>query len=180
MSLARVWFRAMAITAQDQVPPGPWRTLGALDVRIWGRAAAFAAVATLVIAIPTRLIPNDFFRRMTPTRPLDYVFWVVGSVLIGLALALRSRAPSSADAKVAAGGAGTILAVGCPVCNKVVVAVLGVSGALEIFAPLQPLLGVASVVALVAVLRSRLRALQATCVLAPGVESESQSSAPAD
>lgn len=33
-------------------------------------------------------------------------------------------------------------AIGCPVCNKIVVALLGASGAISWFAPLQPILGV--------------------------------------
>lgn len=159
----------------DQVRPRPtlWRTLRTLDHRTWARAVVFATLASVAIAIPTRLIPNELFRRMTPTRPLDYVFWIIGAGLIGLALALRRCAEPGADATVAAGGVGTLFAVGCPVCNKLVVALLGVSGALDIFAPLQPLLAIASLAALAAVLRSRLRALDAACALAPGVGSES-------
>ena len=36
----------------------------------------------------------------------------------------------------------TFFAVGCPICNKVVVIALGTSGALAWFAPIQPYLGV--------------------------------------
>ena len=45
-------------------------------------------------------------------------------------------------------GAGvlSLLAVGCPVCNKLVVLAIGVTGAMTIWAPLQPLLGVVSLV----------------------------------
>lgn len=53
------------------------------------------------------------------------------------------------------------LAVGCPVCNKVVVLALGTSGAMTWFAPLQPVLALASVVLLLVALRSRLQAEQA-------------------
>lgn len=53
------------------------------------------------------------------------------------------------------------LAVGCPVCNKVVVLALGTSGAMTWFAPLQPVLALASVVLLLVALRSRLQAQQA-------------------
>ena len=48
-------------------------------------------------------------------------------------------------------------AVGCPVCNKLVVAALGMSGALTIWAPLQPVIATASIAALGWALRSRLR-----------------------
>jgi hypothetical protein len=38
----------------------------------------------------------------------------------------------------------TVLAVGCPLCNKLVLAVLGSSGALAVWAPLQPVLALAA------------------------------------
>jgi hypothetical protein len=163
----------MATVDQERQRTTVWRTLRMLDRRTWARAFVFATLVSVAIAIPTRLIPNELFRRMTPTRPLDYVFWIIGAGLIGLALALRRRAEPSADATVAAGGVGTLFAVGCPVCNKLVVAILGVSGALEIFGPLQPLLAIASLAALMVVLRSRLRALDAACALTHRVGSES-------
>ena len=106
------------------------------------RVAAFALIAGIVIALPARLIPNDFFRRMTPTRPLDYVFWVAGSVLIGLLLALPRTKRTERTGLI--GGLVTSLAVGCPICNKFVVALIGVAGAVNIFAPLQPILGFAA------------------------------------
>lgn len=123
----------------------------------WCRAVALATMSGLALAIPTRLVPNDFFSRMTPTRPLDYVFWVASSVLLGLTLSMRT--PSRNVSGPVAGGLGTFLAVGCPICNKVVVAMLGVSGALSYFAPLQPLLGTAALVLLVVTLRRRASAL---------------------
>ncbi|MGI8712205.1 MAG: hypothetical protein ACR2NR_03285 [Solirubrobacteraceae bacterium] len=49
------------------------------------------------------------------------------------------------------------LAVGCPICNKVVVAAIGVTGALSYWAPLQPVLGVASILVLLGGLLVRLR-----------------------
>ena len=47
-------------------------------------------------------------------------------------------------------------AVGCPVCNKVVLLALGSSGALTWFAPVQPLLAVLSIAGLAWALRVRL------------------------
>jgi hypothetical protein len=54
------------------------------------------------------------------------------------------------------GGLLTAFAVGCPVCNKLVVATLGVSGAMTLWAPLQPVLAVLSIVGLGWALRRRL------------------------
>ncbi len=62
-----------------------------------------------------------------------------------------------------AGGIAAFLAIGCPICNKVVVAALGVSGALNVFAPLQPLIGGASVALLAGTLLWRLRSRSRGC-----------------
>jgi hypothetical protein len=43
-----------------------------------------------------------------------------------------------------------VFAVGCPICNKIVVGLLGVSGALGVWAPLQPALAVVSLAVLAA------------------------------
>lgn len=57
--------------------------------------------------------------------------------------------PASApEGKERFGAAGTIVsffAVGCPVCNKLVLLALGSSGAVQYFEPLQPLLAIASI-----------------------------------
>ena len=56
------------------------------------------------------------------------------------------------------GGFLTFFAVGCPVCNKIVLLALGYTGALRWFAPVQPLLAIAGIGLLAWALRSRLRA----------------------
>lgn len=53
------------------------------------------------------------------------------------------------------GGLLSLFAVGCPVCNKIVLLALGTSGALTWFAPVQPVLAVASIGALGWALRTR-------------------------
>ena len=50
----------------------------------------------------------------------------------------------------------TFFAVGCPVCNKLVLIALGSAGAMTWFAPLQPLLVVAGIAALGWALRTRI------------------------
>ena len=50
-----------------------------------------------------------------------------------------------------------MFAVGCPVCNKPIVVLLGASGALELWAPLQPVLGAVTIVFLAVALVIRLR-----------------------
>ena len=124
-----------------------------------GRGVLAAGASAVLIAVPTRLIPNRLFSRMTPTRPQDYVFLAVTAVLIGAITATRAWRAAVGDPgrRVVAGGVATFIAVGCPVCNKVVVALIGTAGAMNVFAPLQPILGGASIAVLGAVLVRELR-----------------------
>jgi len=57
----------------------------------------------------------------------------------------------------------SVLAVGCPICNKPVVLLLGTAGALNFFEPLQLYIGIASVLLLGWTLLLRATALAGTC-----------------
>lgn len=120
-----------------------------------GRATVWSIVFGLMLAVPTDLIETPLFTRMTPTRWWQYLLWASASVLGGAVMAVR-RLPGAAacpfEKRTAAGGAATFVAVGCPICNKLVVALLGVAGALDYFAPAQPIIGAVSVALLVMVL----------------------------
>lgn len=82
--------------------------------------------------------------------------------------------PRGARNRIAAAGAGSgylgVLAVGCPVCNKLVVALLGVSGAFNYFAPIQPLLGAAGLAMAGVALFIRLRGARRACSIPPRAE----------
>lgn len=65
-------------------------------VRFWLLSVAYAALAALLIGLPTVLIPNSFFMRMTPTSPVDYIIWIVSDALIGPLLALMTLYPVGA------------------------------------------------------------------------------------
>jgi hypothetical protein len=113
---------------------------------------------------------------------------IITAVLGGLLLATYVRTPSPAavgpddttpasdpdaelDRPARLGGVGGLLsffAVGCPVCNKLVVIALGTVGAREWFEPIQPYLAVASIVLIAAALRARLRGSIA-CTVTPRV-----------
>lgn len=139
--------------------------------RRWAAALAGAVAVALAIGLPTVLIPNPVFSRMTPVLWWNWPVLVATSVLSGLLLATYVRQPSSegTDRPARRGGiAGALayFAVGCPVCNKLVVVALGTSGAMSWFAPLQPLLAVLSIGLLTAALRARLRG-ESRCVVAP-------------
>lgn len=148
--------------ALDQVAAGPPRMTAVVEalgatvrelrgwpLSTWLVALAAAGVAALVTGIPTDMVPTPLFKRMTPVVWWDWPFWITASVLFGLVAASYTR-PSRASRSgrggvVVGGGILTTLAVGCPICNKLVVLALGTSGALTYFAPVQPLLGFLSV-----------------------------------
>ena len=142
-------------------------SLRAIGWRSWAFGVACASVVALLIAVPTRLVPNPWFTRMTPTRTEDYLFLAASSTLLAATLAVgRQRALSGA--RPITGGVATYLAVGGPVCNKIVVLLLGTGGALTWFAPLQPVIGLAGLAVLATALRSGLRSLdEPSCQLAP-------------
>jgi hypothetical protein len=110
-------------------------------------AVPAAGVMAVLLAIPTAILPNPVFTRMLPVEPEQYAFWIATSVLVGALVAtylvpgLR-RGGASAPAGASLLGA---FAIGCPVCNKLVIAAIGSSGALTYFAPIQPALGAAAV-----------------------------------
>lgn len=136
--------------------PRPTRIAAFVGVSIVGAVAYAAAVA-----VPTAVIHTPFFTRMTPATTWSYVFLVVPALLAGPLLAsyvvpLRPAA-CSPRRRTLAGGVLSYLAVGCPICNKLIVAILGVSGALTYFQPLQPVLGGAAVLLLAYSLWLRLR-----------------------
>lgn len=133
------------------------RTLGVASLYALGGGLA----SLLLIGIPTVLLPNAWFGRAIPPRPLDYVFLALTVALVA-ALAATYALPLTCPTRersLTAGGLLAFFAVGCPVCNKLAVLALGWSGALTYFAPLQPLLGVASVALLATTLAARLRPL---------------------
>lgn len=154
--------------------------LATLDRRFWLAAAAGTVVGLVVLGVPTAVVPNPFFVRMTPTSPWDVAIWLASAPLIGLTLATFVAKPQgvAVDPHGARGGThtsiagvGAFLAIGCPICNKVVVGLLGVSGATTIFGPIQPVIGAASVALLGLTLIYRLRQRAFGCPMcAPSIE----------
>jgi len=128
---------------------------------IYGLGAAIAT--TLLIGIPTVLIPNSWFTRMEPVRPQDYVFLAITvalTAILAASYALPAACPLQ-EGKLAAGGFLSFIAVGCPVCNKIVVLALGASGAMSYFAPIQPLIALVSIALLSYAIWLRFRAIRA-------------------
>ena len=123
-----------------------------------------AAVAVaLLIGVPTGIIDTPWYTRMTPVLWWNYPVWAVSSLLSGALASTYIRDPSvplpaTEEGKTLTGTMLSLFAVGCPICNKLVVLALGVSGALTWFAPIQPLLAVASLSLLAYALWARRRA----------------------
>jgi hypothetical protein len=144
-----------------------WLMLRAL--RTWSSrrwlVAILGGIATAVlVAVPTAVIPNPVFGRAIDVTWWSYPVVVLTGILGGLLVAtyVREDADPGQDTDRAsrlgvAGGLVSFFAVGCPVCNKLVLLALGASGAVTWFAPLQPFLAVLSIALMAVALRIRLR-----------------------
>lgn len=138
------------------------------------RSVIVALVGTagvaVIYAIPTAIIDNPWFTRMTPVYADQYFYWIATSVLTGALIAtyLGGGGPAGARAGLGGGALG-YLAIGCPICNKLIVGLLGVSGAMNLFAPVQPVLGAAGVLLIGAALAYRVRDIRrGSCSLPAG------------
>lgn len=156
-------------------------------VRRWLAATAIAVVIMLVIGVPTVLVPTPWFGREIEVTWWSWPVLLATAALSGLLAATYVRADAAAPAAPAApaptadddagattsgrlgvaGGLLAYLAVGCPVCNKVALLALGYTGALQWFAPLQPVLAAVAVVLLGWALRRRLAGERACPVALP-------------
>ncbi|WP_186759009.1 hypothetical protein [Arthrobacter alpinus] len=117
--------------------------------RRWLVGAAAAVTTYVVVAIPTDLIPNPSFGREIPPTWWSYAALAASSVLTGLLVATYVASPLAGTGATNKSGVFasllTFFAVGCPVCNKLVLLALGSSGAMTFFEPVQPLLALLSI-----------------------------------
>jgi hypothetical protein len=154
------------------------------DPRLLLHAFFWAVVSGLAFGLVTAIIPNPVFARQIPPDDFAIVVWLLSAPLMGIVMATYTaplgptpirivdlgptsaavaRSRSTTLGTVA--GLGAFLAIGCPVCNKIALLLLGASGAMSVYAPLQPVIGAASLVLLVvtAAWRLRLRATGGAC-----------------
>ena len=145
---------------------GTWglHSFGGWSWRRWLLAAVVAVAAGLAIGVPTGIVRTSLYTRMTAVTWWDYPVWAASALLVGLTAAtyLRDGEPRVSPGRdrsrrTVLAAVMSTFAVGCPICNKLVVTLIGVSGALSYWAPLQPILGVVSVAVLAAGLVVRLR-----------------------
>jgi len=121
--------------------------------------AGMGLAVLLLVGIPSGVIPNPYFIRPLDARPTDYVFL---AVITALAVALGAtygvpRSCSLQDSKALGSGLLLFIGIGCPVCNKVVLALAGASGALTYFEPIQPLFSLAAITVMGVALALRVR-----------------------
>lgn len=132
--------------------------------RRWGIALVSGVAVAALVALPTAVIPNPVFGRAIEVTWWSYPVVILSGIFGGLLIATYIREPGAEEIDKAAkvgtvGGFLAFFAVGCPVCNKLVLLALGTSGAMTWFAPVQPFLAVASVVVMAWALRIRLRGM---------------------
>lgn len=142
------------------------------SVRRWVVAAAVALGTYLFFGLSTAVLENPVFGREIPPTPWSPNVLIATAILSGLLTATYVRndgpapitlddvdvAPGARTAK--AGAVGSLLAylaIGCPVCNKIALLLLGTTGALNLYAPIQPYLGAIGIALLAIALVIRLR-----------------------
>lgn len=139
-------------------------TLTAWTGRQWASGAVAGVGVALAVGLPTDVIPNPVFGRPVPVTWWSYPVLGLTAVMGGMLIATYVRtAPwiqsdpgaqqpnaesadeldAEAERQAKTGGVAGMLsffAVGCPVCNKIVLLALGTAGARQWFEPFQPVL----------------------------------------
>lgn len=145
------------------------RSLASWPARRWIAALVAGIGFALVVAIPTDLIDTPFFGREVPPTWWAWPSLVVSSTLAGLLVATYVASgdvgdtdgdDATHDAASRGGWIGAVLtffAVGCPVCNKLVLVALGSAGAMTWFEPVQPVIQFAAIALLLWALYRRLQ-----------------------
>lgn len=121
------------------------------------RAALAGLLTVVVVAAPTDIIDTPLFSREVPVRWWEYPVLIATGLLTATWFGIEGVRRNTGA--VASGVALTTFAVGCPVCNKLVLLAVGTSGALGLWAPLQPVLAALSLalLSLLVVMRWRRR-----------------------
>jgi hypothetical protein len=141
--------------------PNCFTSLFSWNRKRWIVAIGVAFLTYLFIALPTAVIENPIFGREIGVTSWSVTVIAISSILTGLLTAtyVKNEFSDENPRQLKIGSAGALLsyfAVGCPVCNKLVLVALGYSGAIQYFAPIQPYLALAGIALLMYSLRMRL------------------------
>ena len=106
-----------------------------VSTRDLARGAAAAAAMFVALGTVAALWKNPLFMRMTPTGGFEISLLLLQSVLAGVYVGL----PQSACGKRTAGAGAVIgfIGIACPVCNKILVPLIGSTLLLEYFEPVR-------------------------------------------
>lgn len=150
---------------------------GLCDPRFAMWTVVWTIGSLIAFGLVSAIIPNPIFGREIAPEPFAYAVWIASAPLMGIVAATYTTPPpqTAAVTTLEAGepGAdpeqrdgtvlgtfaslGAFLAIGCPVCNKVALLLLGTGGAMTVYAPIQPFIGAASLVLLAGTVIWRLR-----------------------
>jgi hypothetical protein len=111
------------------------RVIPSITANSLGRGAATAAAMFVLLGTLAALWNNPFFMRMTPAGDFEIALLLLQSLLAGVYVGL----PQSPCGKRTAGAGAIIgfLGIACPVCNKVLVLLIGSALLLEYFEPVR-------------------------------------------
>jgi hypothetical protein len=103
-------------------------------------AVGATALDAVAAGVPSDVIANPLAHREVPATWWSYPALAATALLGGMVTAtyVRTRAGRDVTGRSAGGGLLSLLAIGCPACNKLVVLLVGTSGALHLWAPVQP------------------------------------------
>lgn len=113
-----------------------WRPLlSDVSTRKWARGTAAALLAFAGLGTVSALWTNPLFMRMTPAGGWEIASLGVMSVLLGLYVAIRR--PACGNRVAGTGGVLGFLGVACPICNKILVLLVGGEALLTYFEPIR-------------------------------------------
>ena len=142
------------------------------SLRRWLVAGSVAVGTYLFFGLSTAVLANPVFGREVAPTPWAPEVLIATAILSGLLTATYVRnegraplpigveQPEPGPRSAKAGALGSLLAylaIGCPVCNKLALLLLGSSGAMSFYAPIQPYLGAIGIGLLSIALVIRLR-----------------------
>lgn len=109
--------------------------IASATAKVLARGAAAAAAMFVLLGTLAALWNNPFFMRMTPAGGFEIGLLLLQSVLAGVYLGL----PASPCGKRTAGAGAIVgfLGIACPVCNKLLVLLVGGTLLLEYFEPIR-------------------------------------------
>ncbi|SDQ90862.1 hypothetical protein [Natronobacterium texcoconense] len=114
-----------------------------------------AAGFVLFTGIVTGLLPTPIFERMVPRSTLDYLFLALTGALAGAYVVQRASVDCDGDGCAYGATASGFLAVACPHCNAVLVALFSTSWLATYVDPLRPLFGLVAIGLFAGVIYSR-------------------------